>query len=171
MPADKLPKAKVWRRRAIEALLIVTLIIGIRAWQQRDIASGPAPSLAGILLDGQPFTLAAKPAQPVLVHFWATWCPVCRAEQSTIAAIAHGNSNVITVAMQSGSRAEVAKYLGEQQLSFPVLNDPNDRIAAAWGVHAVPASFIIDTNGQIRFVEIGYTTAIGLRLRLWWAGW
>jgi peroxiredoxin len=61
------------------------------------------------------------------------------------------------------------KHLSEQQLSFPVLNDPDGHIAAAWGVHAVPASFIIDTDGQIRFVEIGYTTAIGLRLRLWWA--
>jgi peroxiredoxin len=166
--AVKPPKTKVWRH-AIEAMLFAALILGMRAWQQRDIVSGPAPSLAGTLLDGKPYTMAAKPDQPVLVHFWATWCPVCRAEQNAIAAIAHDDSNVITVAMQSGSRDEVVKYLGEQQLSFPVLNDPNGRIAAAWGVHAVPASFIIDTNGQIRFVEIGYTTAIGLRLRLWWA--
>jgi len=169
MAEDKSPKAKVWRRRTIEAMLIVALVIGMRAWQQRDIVSGPAPHLAGALLDGKPFTLAAKPAQPVLVHFWATWCPVCRAEQSTIAAIARGNASVITVAMQSGSRDEVVKYLSEQQLNFPVLNDPDGRISAAWGVHAVPASFIVDTGGQIRFVEIGYTTALGLRLRLWWA--
>jgi peroxiredoxin len=171
MPADKSPspKAKVWRRRAIEVMLIAALIIGMRAWQQRDIVSGPAPALAGTLLDGRPFTLAARPAQPMLVHFWAAWCPVCRAEQSTIAAIAYENANVITVAMQSGSHDEVVKYLSEQKLSFAVLNDPDGRIAAAWGVHAVPASFIIDTGGQIRFVEIGYTTAIGLRLRLWLA--
>ena len=120
MAKDKSPKAKVWRRRAIEAMLIAALIIGIRTWQQRDIVSGPATSLAGTLQDGKSFTLAAKPAQPVLVHFWATWCPICRAEQSTIAAIAHGNANVITVAMQSGSRDEVVKYLSEQKLNFPV---------------------------------------------------
>ena len=169
MSTARSPRTRVWRRRAIEALLIVALIIGIRAWQQRDIASGPAPSLAGTLLDDKSFALAARPTQPVLVHFWATWCPVCRAEQGTINAIAHDNASVITVAMQSGSRAEVAKYLAGQQLGFPVVNDPDGRIAAAWGVHAVPASFIIDTDGQIRFVEIGYTTGIGLRLRLWLA--
>jgi thiol-disulfide isomerase/thioredoxin len=84
--AVKPPKAKVWRRRAIEVMLFAALILGMRAWQQRDIASGPAPHLAGTLLDNKPFTLVAKPAQPVLVHFWATWCPVCRTEQSTIAA-------------------------------------------------------------------------------------
>jgi hypothetical protein len=43
-------------------------------------------------------------------------------------------------------------------------------IAAQWGVRAVPASFIVDGAGQIRFLEIGYTTGAGLRLRLWLAG-
>ena len=71
--------------------------------------------------------------------------------------------------MQSGNPDEVARYFREQQLSFPVLNDADGRISAAWGVHAVPASFIIDRDGEIRFVEIGYTTGIGLRLRLWLA--
>ncbi|OGS96496.1 MAG: alkyl hydroperoxide reductase [Gallionellales bacterium RIFCSPLOWO2_02_FULL_57_47] len=169
MTADNQTRSKVWLRRVIEVLLVVALIAGIRAWQQRDIVSGAAPSMQGVLLDGKPFSLAAKPAQPVLVYFWATWCPVCRAEQGAIEAIAHDNPNVITVAMQSGSRDEVAKHLGEQGLSFAVVNDPDGRVSAAWGVHAVPASFIVDTDGQIRFVEIGYTTGVGLRLRLWLA--
>ena len=170
MAADKQAKSKVWLRRGFEVLLVVALIAGIRAWQQRDIVSGPAPALQGVLLDGKPFVLPARPAQPVLVYFWATWCPVCRAEQGAIEAIAHDNPNVITVAMQSGSRDEVAKHLKEQGLSFPAVNDPDNQISAAWGVHAVPASFIVDTDGQIRFVEVGYTTGVGLRLRLWLAG-
>lgn len=169
MAVDNQGKTKKWLRRAIEALLVVALIAGIRAWQQRDVVSGAAPALRSVLLDGKPFALAVRPAQPVLVHFWATWCAVCRAEQGTIEAIAHGNANVITVAMQSGSRDEVTRYLGEQGLSFPVLNDPDGRVSMAWGVHAVPASFVVDADGQIRFVEIGYTTGVGLRLRLWMA--
>jgi len=104
------------------------------------------------------------------VHFWATWCPVCKAEQGSIAAIAHDHPDVISVAMQSGKPEEVAKYLSDQGIAFPVLNDPDGSISAAWGVHAVPASFIIGPDGQIRFVEVGYTTSLGLRLRLWLAG-
>ena len=50
-----------------------------------------------------------------------------------------------------------------------MVNDPDGRLAGAWGVHAVPATFIVDTNGEIRFVEVGYTTGLGLRLRLWLA--
>ena len=43
-------------------------------------------------------------------------------------------------------------------------------ILPQWGVRAVPASFVVDGTGQIRYVEVGYTTGIGLRLRLWLAG-
>ncbi|HEX5363441.1 MAG TPA: protein disulfide oxidoreductase [Gallionella sp.] len=169
--ANKAPsRARLWRRRAIEALLIVAVVAGIRAWQQRDVASGAAPMLSGALQDGRRYTLPFHPAKPVLVHFWASWCPVCRAEQGSIQSMAQDHPEVITVAMQSGSAVEVAKHLDEQGLNFPTLNDADGRISAAWGVHAVPASFIIDRDGQVRFVEIGYTTGPGLRLRLWWAG-
>ena len=149
--------------------MLLVLIVGIRAWQQSGTASGPAPALAGELLDGKPVSLAAFAGRPVLVHFWATWCPICRAEQGSIDALAR-DVPVITVAMQSGDRDAVVQHLRKEELSFPVLNDPAGEIAAQWGVRAVPASFIVDGAGQIRFLEIGYTTGVGLRLRLWLAG-
>lgn len=169
-PAEMKPtKSRVWLRRGLELLLFVVLIIGVRAWQQRDIVKGAAPALSGALLDGKPFVLAAKPEQPVLVHFWATWCPICKAEQGSIDSLARGNPNVITVAMQSGDSNVVQQYMREQGVSFPVLNDADNQISARWGVQAVPASFIVDRDGKIRHVEIGYTTETGLRLRLWLA--
>ena len=134
------------------------------------MASGMAPPLAGVKLDGNAYILPAKPAQPVLVHFWATWCAICRVDQDSIASIAQDHPNTITVAMQSGSDAEVTRHLAAQGFHFPVLSDPDGRFSAAWGVHAVPASFIISPDGKIRFVEVGYTTGPGLRLRLWMAG-
>ena len=162
-------KSRVWLRRGLELLLFIVLIMGVRAWQQRDIVKGAAPPLSGALLDGKPFVLAAKPAQPVLVHFWATWCPICRAEEGSIESLAHDNPNVVTVAMQSGNSTVVQQYMREQGVSFPVINDADNQISARWGVQAVPASFIVDTDGKIRYVEIGYTTGIGLRFRLWLA--
>jgi thiol-disulfide isomerase/thioredoxin len=156
-------------RYAVEAAVVLLLILGVRAWQQSGTASGPAPALAGVLLDGKPVALTAFAGRPVLVHFWATWCPICRAEQGSIDALAR-DAPVITVAMQSGGREEVVQYLRKEALGFPVLNDPEGVMAARWGVRAVPASFIVDGAGQIRYVEVGYTTGIGLRLRLWLAG-
>jgi peroxiredoxin len=157
-----------WRRLAVNLLVFVVVIAGTRIWQQRDIVSGPAPALQGVTLAGQSYSLPAHPVRPVLVHFWATWCPICRAEQGAITSMAHEDPNVITIAMQSGKPEEVARYMREQEIAFPVLNDADGNISASWGVHAVPASFIISPDGQIKFVEVGYTTGLGLRLRLWW---
>ncbi|MBI3478797.1 MAG: redoxin domain-containing protein [Nitrosomonadales bacterium] len=159
-----------WRGVALNVLLFIAMVAGIRAWQQRDMVSGAAPVLQGMTLSGQIYQLPAHPEQPVLVHFWASWCSICRLEQGAIDAIAQDHPNVITVAMQSGTQEEVARHMQEQGLAFPVVNDPDGRIASLWGVHAVPASFIVDTDGKARFVEVGYTTEAGIRLRLWWAG-
>ena len=162
-------RRRVWLRRIVEVMLFVALVSGIRLWQQRDIP-GITPPLSGTQLDGSPYTLPAKPGQPVLVHFWATWCSICRIDQDSIAAIARDHPNTITVAMQSGSSEEVSRHLAKQGVRFPAMNDTDGRIADMWGVHAVPASFILGPDGQIRFVEVGYTTGLGLRLRLWLAG-
>lgn len=162
-------RAGVWLRRAAEVLVFIALVAGIRAWQQRDIPAGSAPALQGALLGGNAFALPLRPRSPLLVHFWATWCPVCRTDQASFQDLARTHPDVVTVAMRSGSREAVEKFMRRQGLDFRVLNDPDGRIAAAWGVHAVPASFVVDTRGRIRFVEFGYTTEMGLRLRLWLA--
>ncbi|HLY97242.1 MAG TPA: redoxin domain-containing protein, partial [Sideroxyarcus sp.] len=131
---DNKPRAAKWRGHALNLLLFTVVVAGIRAWQQRDMASGAAPALQGITPAGQSYQLPVHSGHPVLVHFWATWCPVCRAEQGSIAAIAHDDPNVITIAMQSGKPEEVARYMQEQGGDFPVLNDPDGSLAGAWGV-------------------------------------
>ena len=161
-------RAAKWRGYAVSVLVFVIIVAGIRVWQQRDMPRGPAPALQGVTLAGQPYML--RPEKPVLVHFWATWCPICRAEQSSIAAIAQDHPNTITIAMQSGSSAEITRYMQEQEINFPVVNDTDGMLSSTWGIRGVPTSFIIAPDGQIRFVEVGYTTGIGLRLRLWLAG-
>ena len=162
-------RAKKWRGYALNLLLLIALVAGMRVWQQRDMPSGAAPALQGVTLAGQRYAIPAHPGKATLVHFWATWCSICRAEQGSIAAIAHDHPEVITVAMQSGTSDDVLRHMRQQHLDFPTVNDSDGRLARAWGVHAVPASFIISPDGKIRFVEVGYTTGIGLRLRMWLA--
>jgi alkyl hydroperoxide reductase subunit AhpC len=55
----------------------------------------------------------------------------------------------------------------ENQLTFPVMLDNNGELAQTFGLKGVPASFILSPNGEIKFVETGYSTELGLRLRLW----
>jgi hypothetical protein len=64
----------------------------------------------------------------------------------------------------------VRSYLGERGLDFPVLVDPDGRLAGRYGVRGVPTTLVIGPEGRIRSREVGYTTGLGLRLRLWMAG-
>lgn len=105
----------------------------------------------------------------MLVHFWASWCAICRAQHGSIEGVARDHA-VVTVAMRSGDAAAVRAHLAGQAATFAVLNDPSGALADRWGVRAVPASFIVDAQGRVRFVEVGYTTSWGLRWRLSWAG-
>lgn len=166
------PKIPPRRRRgrvlhwSVELALLLIVYLGVQAWLSRELALGPAPPLEGLLLDGgTPTPLGSD--TPVMIHFWASWCPVCRLEQESIASIA-GDHPVITVALQSGNADEVAAHLHARDLHVPVLNDPDGLIAGAWGVRAVPATFVV-RDGVIRYRERGFTTEAGLRLRLWLA--
>jgi thiol-disulfide isomerase/thioredoxin len=167
-PTDQRPrKPKSRRRNWVVNLLIITIIfVGVQWWKARPLASGEAPALRGPLTSSDIFDLADWRGTPVLVHFWATWCPICKMEQGSIDALSD-EFNVITVAMQSGGAEAVNGYLQEQGLDFPAIADPYGEIATTWGVQAVPASFVLDGSGRIRFSSVGYTTGVGLRGRLW----
>ena len=165
-PDKARPAPPRWLRWTRDIAFFLVVFAAIQWWQSRDLVAGAAPPLLGHLVDGAPFQL--DPARgPFLVHFWATWCPICRLEQDSIASIA-ADRPVITVATTSGDSGELADYLAEHGLQMPVLMDEDGTIARAWGVSGVPSTFVIDTAGRIRHAGTGYSTELGLRLRLWW---
>jgi len=151
-----------------DGVILIIILVAIRAYMQRDAIDGLAPDLKGSLLSGQEITLAQLQGKPALVHFWATWCGICRFEQDSINDIAKDHQ-VLSIAMSSGEPSELLAYMRENGLAFPVLPDPNGELSKTYGVRGVPASFIIDQQGQIRFTEVGYTSEWGLRFRLWLA--
>ncbi len=157
-----------WVRRTVEALIIVAAFLAVRAWQTHGTAEGRAPALTATTLSGEAVSLAALRGEPVLVHFWATWCGVCEAEEGNVVSVAEDH-RVVTVATRSGGPAEVGAYVREHGFDAPVVLDPDGRLAAAWGVRSLPTSFVLDPDGTIRHVEVGYTTELGMRARLWLA--
>ena len=154
-------------RWLLQACLLLGAIYLLHLHQVRHVVEGPAPAFSGRLLDGERVSLQDFRGQPVLLHFWATWCPVCRLEQAAIDEISRDYA-VLSVALDDISDDVLQDWMTEQGVSFAVIRDPGGVIAGKFGVSAVPSSLIIDANGNIRFVEVGYTTELGLRLRLWW---
>ena len=158
---------KRWVKYTLEILFFILLYLGLRAYMQRDMVQGAAPEIEAATLTQQVFRLS-EVRKPVLVHFWATWCGICKLEQDSIQALSR-DYPVITIAMQSGSDQEVQAYLAEHQLDFSVINDESGELSTRYGIQGVPASFIVNSAGEIVAAERGYTTGWGLRLRLWWA--
>ena len=154
---------------SLEIMLIIFVFFSVKTYLQRDLVQGAAPSVQARSLDGQAINLQSLSDKPVLLYFWATWCPVCKMQQGTIASISKDHT-VISVAMDSGSGQEITSYLQENKLGFPVIADVDGTIAHRYGVSGVPTSFVIDRNNNIAFTEVGYTTEWGLRFRLWMAG-
>ena len=171
MTSDENAVVETKRKRPVRRwigniLLIMAVFAAIQWWQARPLASGPAPDLRAQLASGEPVALDQYLGKTVLVHFWATWCPVCRMGDQDIDAIAE-DFHVVSVAMQSGGSREISSYMGAEGLDFPVVLDEHGHLASDWGVPGVPASFVVDREGQIRSSTLGYTTEIGLRARLW----
>jgi thiol-disulfide isomerase/thioredoxin len=151
-----------------DGLLAVALLLGIRAYQLRDAAHGAAPALVGPATNAAQLSLADYRGAPVLVHFWATWCPLCRAEQPNVEAVAR-DLPVLSVACESGDPEQVAAYARSHGITHPVMLDPEGALARRFGVRAYPTTFVIDGDGEIRHVEVGYMSKLGLRARMWLA--
>lgn len=152
----------------VNVLIFLFVYFAIHLYQTRLAPSGQAPEIKGWLVEGKPFESLHGHEKPILVHFWATWCGVCELEEGSINSIAQ-DYHVITLASQSGSFSEVKKFKLENELTFPVIVDQTGVLAKEWGVVGFPSSYIIDESNEIRFVEVGFTTELGLRLRLWFA--
>ena len=157
---------KHWRSWLVYILLFLVVMQAANWWKTRDTASGNLSEFTGELMDGSAFTISEFAGEPVLFHFWATWCPICELENDTIQSISQ-DYQVISIASWSEGEAEVKAYMLNNQLTFPVMLDTSGELAQTFGVKGVPASFILDPNGEITFVESGYSTEPGLRIRLW----
>ncbi len=157
-----------WLRWLRDILIAVAVFWAAQWWMARGLFEGRPPPLAGFDLDGRQLSLADYRGAPVLVHFWATWCSICRLEQGSIDSLAE-DYPVLTVAMTSGNTETLRDYLRKNDLDFPVIVDETGELAQRWKVKGVPVSYVIDGRGQVTWAGAGYSSEFGLRARLWFA--
>lgn len=103
--------------------------------------------------------------EPLIVHFWGTWCPTCRFESSTIESLSNKH-NVISIAVTSGTDEEISKYMSDNNLDYPVINDNKGALAQKFDIEIYPTTFIYNSKGELAFSEVGYITSVGLEARL-----
>ena len=170
MKLDRIFTRKTAKGILSNVLIFVTVVYAVHLYQTRNSPTGVAPEIKGFMLNGEKFEGLDKIKKPLLVHFWATWCKVCQLEHDNISSIAL-DYPVIGIASQSGSLKEVEAYVKDHDILYPVMLDANGYNAKKWNIIGFPTSFIIAEDNEIIFTEVGFTSEIGVRIRLWLASW
>jgi len=109
-------------------------------------------------LDGQTVSLSNLRNKPVLINFWATWCPPCRGEMPYIQEIYEEwtDKGLVLLAINIGESSSKAEELMQSQnLSFTVLLDTKQAIAQNYNITGIPTTFFIDKDGIIQDKVIG----------------
>ncbi|MCX8061364.1 MAG: TlpA family protein disulfide reductase, partial [Anaerolineales bacterium] len=108
---------------------------------------------------GNSLTLSSQQGKPVILNFWASWCPPCRAEMPTLQAVyeQYGTQFVLLGINASTQDRLPSAYqlIAEMKLTFPILLDTNGATVAAYRVSSFPTTFFIDRKGIIREIVIG----------------
>ncbi len=119
---------------------------------------GPAPDFQLKNINGQSISLSGFRGKPVLINFWATWCPFCRDEMPYLQQVYEewSGKGLVVLAINIGeSPSEVKKFLQTHNLSLPVLLDTNEKVAQKYNVPPIPTTFFINSDGIIQQKIIG----------------
>lgn len=160
-------KLKHYMKEIIFFVIFMTVIANVMSLYRSTELNKEAFLATNIsLLNAQEYIIERD--KPLLVHFWATWCPTCKLEASNIQTISK-SFDVLTIAVKSGTDTEINNFLKENDLNFKVHNDKNALFSSEYKIAAYPTTFIYDKNKELIFSEVGYTSTWGLWLRMWWA--
>lgn len=117
-----------------------------------------APDFTATTTDGRSLTLSSLRGRPVWLTFGASWCAPCRVEAPDIQAAhaASGERGVQVVAVYLGEDAAAVKsFASTLGLTYTHVPDPDQKLAAAWGVRGIPVHWFIGADGTVTATQAG----------------
>ena len=137
-----------------------------------DIKKNTAPDFTVLDKDGNTVRLSEKFGKPIVINFWATWCPPCKQELPDFDKLSkeYGDRVVfMMVNLTDGYRDTVdgtKRFVSDKSYTFPVYFDTKDNAASAYNVSSIPQTTFIDAKGNIYTTRIGAMNEATLRIYL-----
>lgn len=147
-------------RSAVAVLALVALACG-RGDSPSVVAVGkPAPPYTATSLNGDTVSLGALRGKVVLLNIWATWCAPCREEipylQTLFARHEKDGFEIVGVSVDArGSATTVESFRKDFGMTYPIWLDPDERVQTLFLALGVPASYLIDRDGILRWKHLG----------------
>jgi thiol-disulfide isomerase/thioredoxin len=139
-------------RRLAMVFLAAAMAAGLAAAQARaqGLVGKPAPEIAAQdWLNSPPLSLQAAKGKIVMVEFWATWCPPCRASIPHLIEMfkTYSPKGVVFMSLTNEPKATVEPFAKEMKMVYPV--GCGSQAGGAYGVRGIPHAFIIDPSGTV----------------------
>lgn len=130
---------------------------------QKFISMGIAPDFELPNLEGTLVKSNEMEGKVVLVDFWATWCPPCRQMIPELKQLYDKYKDrgfeILAISLDEGGAETVKNFVQNLNIDYPVLLGDRDITRKFGQINAIPTSFIIDKEGNIRDKHIGFRTA------------
>jgi thiol-disulfide isomerase/thioredoxin len=158
-------RASGWLRDLVILVVgAVVVWVGL-GWLRAPSLPSDAPALRGVALDGSTVDLDALRGQTVVLNFWATWCPPCRAEMPMLVDFAADTPDVPVLFVAMDEREAVVRgYVSDNGVPASRVIHADRAVRDAWGVSTLPTTVVVGPDGGIRSAHSGLL----IRPHLWW---
>lgn len=154
-------------KEIIFIVVMVTILANIISYyKSTNLNKSSLDSKSVTLIDGTVYTLPQN--KPILIHFWTTWCPICKVEAQNIQRVSK-EYDVVTIVVGSNNKQTIQEYLEKNNLDFKVVNDADNQLANKFNITVYPTTLVYDRKKNLLFSDVGYTSTLGLFLRMFWA--
>jgi peroxiredoxin len=155
----------------LQILAVLGLWLAVGAYQTRRHAGGdggPAPDFTLTDLSGRRIALHDFRDRKVVLHFFATWCGVCKAELPSVRRV-HADLDedevLLAIAADSDDPEALRRFAAEHELRYPILLATDD-VLSAYGVDRYPTNYYLNGHGSVSSSTVGLSTLVGMKLRL-----